>query len=64
MSTYLYGKASSKVSKMSIREQLVRLKLGLILLWNKLRLFAKYRQKFYLKLIWVELLSFPSRVFG
>ncbi|MEQ9357227.1 MAG: hypothetical protein RIG63_26860 [Coleofasciculus chthonoplastes F3-SA18-01] len=46
------------------REFTVRLKLQCLLLWHKIRLFARYRQAFYLKLIGLELLCFPSRVLG
>ncbi|WP_446400922.1 hypothetical protein [Coleofasciculus sp. C1-SOL-03] len=49
---------------MLTREFTVRLKLQLLLLWQKIRLFARYRQAFYLKLIGLELLCFPSRVLG
>ncbi|MEQ9481888.1 hypothetical protein [Coleofasciculus sp. F4-SAH-05] len=49
---------------MLIRELAVRLKLQCLLLWQKIKLFAHYRQAFYLKLIWLELLCFPSPVLG
>ncbi|MEQ9670779.1 hypothetical protein [Coleofasciculus sp. G2-EDA-02] len=49
---------------MLTRELAVRLKLQFLLLWQKIKLFAQYRQAFYLKLIWLELICFPSRVFG
>ncbi len=49
---------------MLTRELPIRLRLQLFLLWNKIQLFAKYRQRFYAQLIWVELLNFPNRLFG
>ncbi|MFP5274358.1 hypothetical protein [Coleofasciculus sp.] len=49
---------------MLTRELAVRLKLQFLLLWQKIKLFAHYRQAFYLKLIWLELICFHSRVFG
>jgi len=60
----IIGNYDNNTRVMLTREFTVRLKLQLLLLWQKIRLFARYRQVFYLKLIWLELLCFPSRVLG
>ncbi|MFP4120073.1 MAG: hypothetical protein ACLFWI_03490 [Coleofasciculus sp.] len=62
--TVIIGNYDNNTRVMLTREFTVRLKLQLLLLWQKIRLFAQYRQAFYLKLIWLELLCFPSRVLG
>ncbi|MEQ8995857.1 MAG: hypothetical protein RID53_05040 [Coleofasciculus sp. B1-GNL1-01] len=62
--TVIIGNHDNTTRVMLTREFTVRLKLQLLLLWQKIKLFAQYRQAFYLKLIWLELLCFPSRVLG